>query len=56
MEAPVRVGLHADLALAHLFLHSDLRPPTHYPLPGLGLSATVEIPITEWFLISTGWA
>lgn len=53
---PVRFNLHADLAAAYIFMHSQLREPTHFLRPGLSLSATLEVPLGETFLISTGWA
>lgn len=56
LQDPVRFNVHADLALTYLFLHSQLREPTHFLRPGITLSAAFEIPITESFLISTGWA
>jgi hypothetical protein len=56
MNEPVRFNVHADLAAAYIFMHSELRGMTHFLRPGLSLSATLEVPLGETFLISTGWA
>lgn len=56
LNEPVRFNVHADLALAYLFMHSQLREPTHFLRPGLTLSAILEVPISESFLVSLGWA
>ncbi len=56
LSEPVRFNVHADIALTYLFLHSQLREPTHFLRPGLTLSAVLEVPVTETFLISLGWA
>lgn len=56
LSEPVRFNVHADLALTYLFLHSQLREPTHFLRPGVTLSAKLEVPITDTFLVSMGWA
>lgn len=64
VDDPVRlaVGAHADLAW--LFLHSktlgggssSAQSVTHLLRPGVGLELVLEIPVTESFLVSTGWS
>lgn len=56
LSEPVRFNLHADLALSYLFLHSQLREPTHFLRPGVTLSAILEVPLGEMLLVSMGWA
>lgn len=57
VKRPVELKLGADLALGYLFMHSRTLPsPTHFLRPGIRLDATLTIPITETFLISSGWA
>ncbi|MFH1809753.1 MAG: hypothetical protein ABIJ09_13480 [Pseudomonadota bacterium] len=57
LKDPVRFTLGADLALCYLFMHSRTLPqPTHFLRPGLGLRAVLQIPLSDTFLVSTGWA
>lgn len=57
LKDPVRFSVGADLALCYLFIHSRTLPePTHFLRPGLGLRAVVQVPLSETFLLSTGWA
>jgi hypothetical protein len=54
---PVRFTLSTGLLFTYLYTHSDtLRSPTHFVRPGLEFKADLEIPITDDFLISFGWA
>jgi hypothetical protein len=47
----------ARLDLCYLFLHSVTLPtPTHFLRPGVNLHATFLLPLTELFLVSTGWS
>jgi hypothetical protein len=56
IREPVRFNLHADLSATYIFMHSQLREPTHFLRPGVTLSAVLEIPLGDTFLVSTGWA
>jgi hypothetical protein len=51
-----RFYLDASVLLTYLFIHSDLSsiPTTHFLRPGLQLTATAQIAITERFLVSLG--
>ncbi len=57
LKDPVKLKLGADLSFAYLFMHSRSLPePTHFLRPGLGLNATLTVPVTEHLLFSAGWA
>jgi hypothetical protein len=66
IDSPVRLSVGAALDVAYLFIHSKTLPPggvvpgtqsfTHFLRPGLNATAQLEVPITERFLVSTGWA
>jgi hypothetical protein len=54
---PVRFSIDAGLIFTYLYISSDtLDSPTHFVRPGLELSAELEIPFTNDFLMSLGWA
>lgn len=54
---PVRFSIDAGLIFTYLYISSDtLDSPTHFVRPGLELSAELEIPFTDDFLMSLGWA
>jgi len=52
----VRLDLSAGLVLAYAYLHStSLDSPTHFLRPGLDPGITLEVPLSERFLVSVGW-
>ncbi len=53
--SPVRIGVELGLLAKLAYLHSETLPDTFFARPGLGVQASLEIPITESFLISFGW-
>ena len=65
-DAPVRLAASAAIDVAYLFIHSSAVPAgrvpagsqsiTHFLRPGLNLTLLAELPITESFLVSTGWS
>jgi len=52
---PFRFDIGAGLRATYAYLPSDTLGNTHFLRPGLDLKATVEVPITESFLVSFGW-
>ena len=66
VDSPVRVAIGAAIDAAYIFIHSSSLPPggvtpgtqsfTHFLRPGLNVQALVEVPVTETFLVSTGWS
>lgn len=56
VERPFRLDLNAGPLLTYAFLHSDVFPTTHFLRPGLDLKAELELPVSQAFLVSLGWA
>lgn len=58
LNKPVRVSVSAGLLFTYAFIQSDtLFPdPMHFLRPGLDIKFDVEVPITDSFLMSVGWA
>lgn len=56
----VRVSLKAGILLTYAFMQSDKMPVDpvmmHFLRPGLEVKLEIEIPITDRFLLSFGWA
>ncbi len=55
VKGPVRVDLGTGLRLTYAYLPSDTLGNTHFLRPGLDLKGTVEVPLSESFLVSFGW-
>jgi hypothetical protein len=56
-SSSVRLDFGAGLLLSYAYVHSDSLPsPTHFLRPGADLKAEIEIPLSESFLVSLGWA
>jgi hypothetical protein len=64
VDEPVHISVNAGLDLAYIFIHSrtlgggnaTTQSFTHFARPGINLDAILEIPITDSFLVSTGWS
>ena len=57
LRGPVRLGINGDVIATYAYIHSDtIASPTHFLRPGVELKIDLEIPITDQFLISFGWA
>jgi hypothetical protein len=60
----VNVSLNGAVDVAYIFIHSSTlgggtastQSFTHFLRPGINLALNVEIPITESFLVTTGWS
>lgn len=54
---PFRVSLTFGLPVKYMFIHStEFDSPTHFARPGLEAMFDIEIPFTQRFLFSFGWA
>jgi hypothetical protein len=56
VDEPVRLTVGGKISLAYMYIHSQTRADTHFLRPGLALDGTLEIPLGENALVSTGWA
>jgi Ni/Co efflux regulator RcnB len=56
VDEPVRLSANASLSFIYAYVHSQTRADTHFLRPGLTLDGTLEIPLGEQLLVSTGWA
>lgn len=64
VDEPVRLAAHANVDVAWLFIHSaapdggsaTAATVTHFLRPGVNLELVLEVPVTESFLVSTGWS
>jgi len=52
---PVRFWVGAALRLTYAYIDSDTLGTTHFLRPGVDLTADLEIPFTDTFLVSLGW-
>jgi hypothetical protein len=53
---PVRVSVNAGALATYAYMHSDTFANTHFLRPGLEGALDIEIPFTNEFLMSFGWA
>lgn len=54
---PIRISVGVGLLVTYAFIYSDVLPtPTHFIRPGLDPTLDIEIPVTDSFLVSVGWA
>lgn len=64
ISEPVRVSVGANLDVAYVLIHSatlgggtsEAHSFTHFLRPGVNLDATIEVPLSESLLVSTGWS
>lgn len=64
IDKPVNVSVNANVDVAYIFIHSAVlgggtaanNSITHFLRPGVNLSLVAELPLSESFLVSTGWS
>lgn len=57
ISGPIRLGINGNIIATYAFIYSDtVASPTHFLRPGAELSIDLEIPVTDQFLLSLGWA
>ncbi len=57
INGPVRLGISGNIIATYAFIYSDtIASPTHFLRPGAELAIELEVPVTDQFLLSLGWA